>query len=136
MKGYLLDTNVLSELMKKSPSIAVLRRVEAVPEAERYTSCVCFTELRFGAARHPRGKALWQQIQEEVQPFVSILPLGFDEATRAGEVLATLEAAGIPIGIEDVLIGSTALVHGISVATRNVKHFSRIEGLSVENWWA
>jgi predicted nucleic acid-binding protein len=136
VKGCLLDTNVLSELMRKNPSAAVLRRVEAVPRAERYTSSVCFMELRFGAARHPQGRTLWQQIREEIQPLVSILPLGFDEATTAGEVLAKLEAAGTPIGIEDVLIGSTALVHGISVATRNVKHLSRIEGLSVENWWA
>jgi predicted nucleic acid-binding protein len=63
------------------------------------------------------------------------LPLGYEEATRAGEILAKLEARGTSIGLEDVLIGSTALVHGISVATRNVKHLSRIEGLTVENWW-
>jgi tRNA(fMet)-specific endonuclease VapC len=64
------------------------------------------------------------------------LLVDYEEATRAGEILADLEARGTPIGLEDVLIGSTALVHGIAVATRNVKHLGRIEGLSVENWWA
>ena len=136
MTGYLLDTNVLSELMKKRPSAGVLRRVGELARNEIFTSAVCFMELRFGAARHPGGTILWQRIQEEIQPRVSILPLGYEEATRAGEVLARLEARGTPIGLEDVLIGSTALVHGISVVTRNVKHLSRIEGLSVENWWA
>ncbi len=66
---------------------------------------------------------------------ISILPLGFDEAAKAGEVLAALEASGTPIGLEDVLIGSTALVRGLTVATRNVKHFARIDGLMVESWW-
>jgi tRNA(fMet)-specific endonuclease VapC len=93
-------------------------------------------ELRFGAARHPEGTGLWTRIREEIEPLVSVLPLGYEEAVRAGQILADLETRGAPIGLEDVLIGSTALVHGIAVATRNVKHFDRIEGLSVENWFA
>ncbi len=135
MSGYLLDTNVLSEVMKKSPSAAVLGRLAALGRNEIFTSSVCFMELRFGAARHPRGDALWERIREEIEPLVSVLPLGYEEATRAGEVLADLERQGTPIGLEDVLIGSTALVHGITVATRNLKHLERIEGLLVENWW-
>ena len=136
MTGYLLDTKVLSELMKKSPSPAVLRQVARLARTELFTSSVCFMELRFGAARHPRGAVLWDRIRREIEPLLSILPLGYEEATRAGEILSELEARGTPIGLEDVLIGSTALVHGIAVATRNVKHLGRIEGLSVENWWA
>lgn len=135
MTGYLLDTNVLSELMRKRPSPAVVRRVQGLARRELFTSSLCFMELRFGAARHPKGVGLWERIREEIEPLVSILPLGYEEATRAGEVLADLEARGTLIGLEDVLIGSTALVHGISVATRNVKHLERIEGLVVENWW-
>jgi len=136
MTGYLLDTNVLSELMKKSPSVDVLRKVGQIERGELFTSSVCFMELRFGAARHPSGAALWERIRKEIEPLVTVLPVGYEEATRAGEILAGLEARGTPIGLEDVLIGSTALVHGISVATRNVKHLARIEGLSVENWWS
>ena len=135
MTGYLLDTNVLSELMKKAPSEAVVRKVGQIARSDLFTSSVCLMELRFGAARHPRGDALWKRIREEIEPLVSILPVGYEEATRAGEILAKLEERGTPIGLEDVLIGSTALVHGIQVATRNVKHLGRIEGLSVESWW-
>jgi len=136
MIGYLLDTNVLSEVLKKSPSAAVLSRMAGLGRSELFTSSVCFMELRFGAARHPRGDALWERIRKEIEPLVSVLPLGYEEATRAGEVLADLERRGTPIGLEDVLIGSTALVHGHSIATRNVKHLGRIQGLVVENWWA
>jgi predicted nucleic acid-binding protein len=135
MTAYLLDTNVLSELMKKAPSAAVVQRVGQIARSELFTSSVCLMELRFGAARHPRGEALWSRIREEIEPLVSILPVGYEEATRAGEILAKLEKQGTPIGLEDALIGSTALVQGIQVATRNVKHLGRIEGLSVESFW-
>ena len=62
-------------------------------------------------------------------------PFGVDEAKRAGDLLAALESRGEGIGIEDVLIAATALVHGLVVVTRNVKHFDRIEELPVERWW-
>ncbi|MFQ5893804.1 MAG: PIN domain-containing protein [Nitrospinota bacterium] len=135
MKGYLLDTNVISELLRKRPSEMVLQRLRTVPREELYSSAVSIMELRFGAARHPRGRRLWERMQDEVLSRLSILPVGVEEATKAGEVLAELEAAGTPIGVEDVLIGSTALVRELKVATRNTKHLSRIRGLRVENWW-
>jgi tRNA(fMet)-specific endonuclease VapC len=51
------------------------------------------------------------------------------------DLLSALVSRSRPIGLEDVLIGATALVHGLVVATRNVRHFERIEGLFVESWW-
>jgi tRNA(fMet)-specific endonuclease VapC len=100
-----------------------------------HTSAVCVMELRFGAVRHPSGGALWRRIEREVLAQVQVLALGFDEASRAGELLADLECGGQRIGVEDVLIAATALVHGLVVVTRNVRHFARIPGLSVEDWW-
>ena len=135
MKGYLLDTNLISEILKKRPSQEVLERLRLVPKGELFSSSVCIMELRFGTARHPNGRRLWERIKDQALKHISILPLGFDEAAKAGEVLAALEASGTPIGLEDVLIGSTALVRGLTVATRNVKHFARIDGLMVESWW-
>lgn len=99
------------------------------------TSSICVTELRYGAARHPQGNALWTRITSEVLSGLQVLPLAQEEAERAGDLLAALDSRGKPIGIEDVLIGATALTHNLIVATRNVKHFDRIEGLTVENWW-
>lgn len=135
MKGYLLDTNVLSELLRKRPSSRVLERVRDTPKEELATSSICLTELRYGAARHPQGAALWGRISREVLPGVRILPLGVEEAERAGELLALLESDGNSIGLEDILIGATALVNGLTAVTRNVRHFNRIEGLAVESWW-
>ena len=133
--GYLLDTNVLSELVRKRPSPAVVERLRQLAHEDLATSALCVTELRHGAARHPQGQALWERLQGEVLSHVRILPLGTLEAERAGETLAALEAVGTPVAIEDVLIGATALVHDLTVATRNVRHFERIPGLRVESWW-
>ena len=135
MSGWLLDTNVLSELVRKRPSPEVVSRVRASRSADLVTSVVCVMEMRFGAVRHPTGRALWARIEKEVLSRVRVLPVGDDEARRAGELLAELEARGEKVGTEDVLIAATALVHGFGVATRNVKHFSRFRGLVVESWW-
>jgi tRNA(fMet)-specific endonuclease VapC len=135
LTGYLLDTNVLSEVLRKRPEPRVVERLRGVAPGAFFTSVVCVTELRYGARRHPEGDALWERIAREVLSRVHVLPLGEAEALRAGDLLAALEAAGQPIGVEDVLIGATALVGSLTVATRNVRHFRRLPGLAVESWW-
>jgi tRNA(fMet)-specific endonuclease VapC len=133
--NYLLDTNVLSEVVKKRPSATVLSHLREVPQNALFTSVVSVMEMRFGAVRSAAGSILWERIRRDVLARVKILPLGEDQAIRAGEILADLELRGTPVGIEDVMIGATALVGGLVLVTRNVKHLGRIRGLVVENWW-
>jgi tRNA(fMet)-specific endonuclease VapC len=135
LSSYLLDTNVLSEVIKKRPEPSVMARLREIVPDSVFTSVVCVTELRYGARRRPGAEALWERIAREVLARVRVLPFGEKEALKAGDLLADLEAAGQPIGIEDVLIGATALVGSLTVATRNVRHFRRIPGLTVESWW-
>jgi tRNA(fMet)-specific endonuclease VapC len=135
LSGYLLDTNVVSEVIKKRPEPNVLARLRQVAPGSLFTSVVCVTELRYGARRRPGADLLWERIAREVLSRVRVLPFGEREALRAGDLLADLEAAGRPIGIEDVLIGATALTGSLTVATRNVRHFRRLPGLAVESWW-
>lgn len=135
MSGYLLDTNVLSEILKKRPSQEVLARLRATPRDALATSAVCVVELRSGAVRRDDGLALWRRISREVLPTVRVLPLGPAEAIQAGDLLARLTSRGEPVGIEDVLIAATALANGLTAVTRNLRHFSRFEGLAVESWW-
>ena len=135
MNGFLLDTNVLSEVIKKRPEPSVLARLREVAPDSVFTSVVCVTELRYGARRRPGAEVLWERIAREVLSRVRVLPFGEKEALRAGDLLAELETAGQPIGIEDVLIGATALAGSLTVATRNVRHFRRLPGLAVECWW-
>lgn len=93
-------------------------------------------ELRQGAARRRDSGALWTRIQREILSRVSVLSLEEKETLIAGDVLAHLETAGMPIGIEDVLIGATALGGAMTVVTNNVAHFRRIPNLRVEDWLA
>lgn len=132
---YLLDTNVLSEVIRKQPNEGLLQRLGEVAARDVVTSVVCVAELRHGAARVPHGARLWERIAGEVLSRVDILPMGEAEALRAGDLLAALEAQGEPIGIEDVWIAATALEHRLTVVTRNLKHFRRIQGLACESWW-
>ena len=133
MSGYLLDTNVLSEVIKKRPEPSVLARLREITPESVFTSVVCVTELRYGARRRPGAQALWERIAREVLSRVRVLPFAERGALRAGDLLADIE--GQPIGIEDVLIGATALVGSLTVSTRNIRHFRRLPGLAIECWW-
>ena len=135
MAGYLLDTNVLSEVIKPRPAPKVIDHLRRHQTEELFTSVVCVYEMRYGAARSPRKDELWRRLKAEVFPLVQILPLGPASALLAADLRGELEKQGLPLGLEDLLIGATALAHDLTVVSRNVRHLSRIEGLVVEDWW-
>lgn len=137
MKAYLLDTNVLSEVLRRRPEPAVVDRLRALEPTSLHTSSVCVFELRLGAMRRTTGGLeLWRRIAEEVLSRLRVVPFGDEEARRAGDLMAELAGRGEPIGLEDVQIAATARVRGFTVVTRNVRHFGRVDGLRVENWWS
>lgn len=131
---YLLDTNILSEVLRKSPSPQLLKRLSVAENAAKATSCICVMELRHGALRRDDGGNLWRRIEKELLGRLEILEVGLEEALLAGELLAGLSSTGQKIDVEDVLIAATALTHGFTVVTNNVRHFERIPGLRVEDW--
>ena len=131
---YLLDTNALSELIKKRPRPRFVDRMRRHPADALFTSTICVMELRYGSSRRADRDAFWQRIQREILPRVGILALGLREALVAGDVLAELSHHGRRIGPEDLLIGATALAHGYAVVTDNVRHFAPIPNLRIENW--
>lgn len=131
---YLLDTNILSELVKKNPNKHLIGRLETLPSATLYTASVCVMELRYGALRTGNRFDLWARIQKHIISKLRILDFTYREALKAAEILFELHSVGRPIGIEDVMIGSIALSSGLVVISANTKHFSRIPELKVENW--
>jgi tRNA(fMet)-specific endonuclease VapC len=131
---FLVDTNIISELIKRQPNLHLLARVEDIPDASLYTASVCSMELRFGALRVQNSEALWTKIQKRILSRIQILPFGYQKAMKAAELLAALSAPDRPIGIEDTMIASTALSHGLIVVTAYTQRFSRIPGLHSENW--
>lgn len=131
---YLLDTNVLSQVVRRRPPAAFLEQLRRHATDRLCTSCICVMELRHGAMRRADRGALWARIEREVLSRVEILDLGVDEAMIAGETMAQLSAHGRMIDVEDVLIGATALVRNFAVVTNNVDHFRRIPALRIEDW--
>jgi tRNA(fMet)-specific endonuclease VapC len=131
---YLLDTNILSQLIRRKPSGHLLARLGLEPARTLFTSCICVMELRFGSALRKDFEKFWQKITKEIISRVSILPIGEKEVLVAGDILAGLRKTGQIIGLEDVLIAASAITNQYTVVTANTRHFSRITGLQVENW--
>jgi len=136
----LLDTNVVSELMRPAPSEAVLAWFAAQDAADLYLSAIGEAELRRGAAMLPAGKRRAQLIAAIdamiTEDFAGrILP--FDSAAAQAFVLGFLErrAAGRPISLADGQIAATARAQGAAIATRNTADFAGC-GLAVIDPWA
>jgi tRNA(fMet)-specific endonuclease VapC len=130
---YLLDTNVVSEMIR-SPQGRVTARIRDVGETQLATSIIVAAELRYGAAR--KGSARLTAQVEAVLAAIEVLP--FEEpADRVYAVLRSgLEQKGEPIGGNDLLIASQALSLGFTLVTANEREFARIDDLQCENWLA
>ena len=131
MTPYLLDTNIASCIIKGN-SPAVDRRLVKVAMAQLAISAVTEGELRFGAARLPHAAGLHSLIEEFLLR-VAILPWDSDAARQYGQLRATLEREGQPMGNLDVMIAAHALAVNAVLIT-NDHAFVRIKKLKIEDW--
>ena len=135
--SYLLDTNVLSELRRKSPDETVVEWFARRPPSTLYLSVLTLGELRKGiegVADSKRRMSLNDWLESDLPAFFvgRILPVDAQVAERWGRLLAT---AGRPLPAIDSLLGATAAQHGLSIVTRNGKDFADM-GLDIINAWA
>jgi tRNA(fMet)-specific endonuclease VapC len=131
---YLLDTNILSELVKKRSNPHLLEHISSIPIRKLHTPMICLMELRYGCALRDDFENFWGKIVDRVISQFQVISLGPKEGLLAGDLLAGLRKKGQTIGLEDILISSMALSHNLILITANLKHFSKVEGLKVENW--
>lgn len=131
---YLLDTNILSELVKTNPNSNFISKLKATPPDALFSATICVMELRYGAIKRGNLGDLWDRIQHQILSRIRILPFSYKEALRAGDLIYHLHSRGQPIGIEDIMIASIALSNDLVVVSASTKHFSRIPGLRTENW--
>ncbi len=131
---YLLDTNILSEMIKKRPNPNVLSQIRTKASLELFTSSICIMELRFGSRLRNDFEAFWSKLEKRIISKVNVIPISGKEAIAAGDILAEMKKNGQTIGIEDALIAASALANQCRMVTANVRHFLRIKGLVVENW--
>ena len=133
----LLDTNVLSELTRARPAPQVVAWLEE-NEPRLALPVITLAELRYGIARLAEGRRksslirFWNMSRER---FVGRIFSFDDRAAGAyGDIVAAAERAGTPINVGDGLIAAIALVHGMSIATRDVGDFE-VAGAPLVNPW-
>ena len=130
---YLLDTNIVSELIR-NPQGSVTERVRGVGESQVATSIIVAAELRYGAAK--KGSARLTAQIEAVLGALEVLPFEEPADRVYGVLRAGLEQKGQPIGGNDLLIAAQALSLGFTLVTANEREFAKIEDLPCENWLA
>jgi predicted nucleic acid-binding protein len=132
---YLLDTDILINLLKRTPSLVLIVKLASVPAESQFTSSITLGELVYGAYRLPaKTTILIDKLEKTLIPNLPVLPFDALAARRYGKLRADLERKGIVLGDADLRIGSIALARGLTVVTGNVQHFKRIPDLPVENW--
>ncbi|MCH8279646.1 MAG: type II toxin-antitoxin system VapC family toxin [Chloroflexi bacterium] len=131
---FLFDTDTLSQIIKREPSSSLLNRMAAVPRDEQFTTSITVGEMVYGAERSSRRDYLLRQFESQLWPALRILPFDRAAAEAYGSLRAELERAGTPLSEPDTRIAAIALTHNLTLVTGNVRHFSRVAGLSVENW--
>ncbi len=134
MTLYLLDTNTcIKYLGQRNPH--VVRRVQARPPQEIHLCSVVEAELYYGAYKSPAAYRA-ANLALLANFFPQFTSLAFDDAAANvfGRVRALLESLGTPIGPYDLQIASIALAHQLTVVTHNVAEFSRVPGLTIEDW--
>ena len=128
---FLLDTSVVSDLVK-APQGKCAARIATVGENNVCTSIIVVCELRYGAVKK-NSTRLSRQL-ETVLSALEVVPFESPADTIYSKVRTRLEAAGTPIGGNDLLIASQALALGLTLVTDNESEFARVPGLTVENW--
>jgi len=131
LSGYLLNTSIISDVIR-NPNGSAARRIEKVGPKELFTSIVVAAELRYGCAKKGSPKLLAKV--EGILETIPVLPLDVPADAEYGNIRSELEAAGQPIGMNDLLIAAHASALGFTLVTDNTREFSRIRGLNVENW--
>ncbi len=129
---YMLDTNICIYAIKHKPE-KVFQKLQTVDPQDVYVSSVTYAELVHGveksAAVEKNRLALTMLLAN-----IEILDFDVDAADCYGKIRADLEKKGTPIGHLDMMIAGHAMSIGYTVVTNNVKEFSRVPDLKIENW--
>jgi len=128
---YLLDTNILSDLVRK-PHGRIRERIIAAGESTTCTSIISAGELRFGGAR-AGSPSLMERIDRILSALV-LLPFDSPADRHYAEIRTTLAREGTLIGPNDLLIAAQARSLNLTVVTANDREFSRVPDLRVVNW--
>ena len=134
MIAFLLDTNMCIYLIKRQPA-QTLVRLQSLDISTVGISSITLSELEYGVSKSSKSEQNKMALVEFLAP-LEILPYDDAAAANYGPLRAFLESQGTPIGPLDTLIAAHALALGCTLVTNNVREFSRVPSLAVENWAA
>lgn len=135
----ILDTNVLSALMRSKPEAAVLAWLDAQPPESIWLTSITVFESRLGLALLPQGRrrrtleeAFERVLGDDLQH--RVLPFDTEAATQAALIGATRQQAGRPVDMRDTQIAGIAIARRATLATRNLRHFDDLPTPVVSPW--
>ena len=129
---YMLDTNICIYVIKHKPE-SVFRKLKKIKPEDVCISSITYAELAYGvekSAQPERNRLALSMMLSSIEI------VAFDDTAAAdyGEIRASLEKGGTPIGSLDMLIAAHARSSGCTLVTNNTKEFCRVEGLKLANW--
>ena len=131
---YLFDTDALSQIIKRSPSMTFIRKLASIPPEQQFTTTITIGEMVYGAYKSDRPEYFIDKLENLVWRNIQALPFDENAARVYGKVRAQMEKRGIVLLEPDLRIASIALQHNFTIITGNIKHFKKVPGLAVENW--
>lgn len=139
MSGFLLDTNVLSELTRPEPNTYVVEWLDSVDESLLYLSVLTIGEIRKGLTVLTSGRRrslleAWLDTELTARFAGRVLPIDYFVVDRWGRLAGEAQGRGAPLPVIDGLLAATALHHDLTVVSRNVRDFA-VDGLSSLNPW-
>lgn len=129
---YLLDTNICIYIAKQRP-LSVLKRFECLDVGDVAMSMVTYSELLYGAEKSQYKKKTTEKL-EELASLITPLPLSIEVSKYYASIRADLERQGKLIGNNDLWIAAHSMALNTTLVTNNLKEFSRVQDLKVENW--
>jgi tRNA(fMet)-specific endonuclease VapC len=132
---YLLDTNACIAVINDDPT-GVRQRLnkELASGSGIFVSSIALFELWYGVAKSARQDFNRRRLEVFLSGPVRVLGFDEEDSQSSGSVRAVLETSGKPIGAYDLLMAGQALRHQLTLVTSNVSEFSRVKGLTWENW--
>lgn len=135
--SHLLDTNAVIALLKNEPPIFRKRLRRTVSKgAEIAVSSIVLYELWYGVARSARRRENAERLRVFLSGGIAVNAFSEEDSITAGDLRATLEASGTPIGPYDLLVAAQALRSNATLVTANVSEFARVPGLQWQDWTA
>ncbi len=141
MRGYLLDTNCVSELVSPKPNSNVVSWMEASDESLLFLSVLTLGEIRKGVTLLPQGRRrtrleTWLDVDLRARFAGRILPVDEDIAARWGSLTAGAKRRGQPLSTIDGLLAGTALQYDLTIVSRNVGDFAGLQVALLNPWIA